>query len=129
MHATNQNILQRISHLVYAETYGVSLRVVEALTSMIHNAHLKTGKSIEDIISDKEMFESLNTNSSHNWALEINEKNKAYQMCLRVANRMLKNSLPDMCNGATKFHRYEFMPHWSIARGYIADIDGLLFYL
>ena len=54
---------------------------------------------------------------------------RKFQMCLRVAQRMLSGGLCDACFNATRFHYSNEMPSWSIARGYIADIDGMLFYL
>lgn len=119
--------LYKIARIVYAETYAVSLRVVEALSSMINN-NLKNC-SLDDLVHNTDLFESLNPKSEHHWALFVDARNRGFQMCLRTVNRMINGNLPDACFGATKFHRDEFLPDWAIARGYIADIDGLLFYL
>ena len=103
----------RVARVVYEQTGAETLRVVEALTSMIKN------------ISDKTIFndESKVVNSSE----YINERK--FQMCVRVASRMLTGGLPDCCHGATKFHHANIIPQWAVARGYIDDVDGLLFYL
>ena len=45
-----------IARIVYAHTGATSLRVIEAMTSMISNASKKTGREISDIISDSEIF-------------------------------------------------------------------------
>ncbi len=118
-----------IARLVYAETRASSLPAVEALTSMINNISVSAGKNFTEIISDSDMFESLNKDSDHHKYLSTDVSNRGFQMCVRVVNRMLHGALPDSCCGATKFHRVNRLPDWAVARGYIADIDGLLFYL
>ena len=47
-----QSIPYKIARAVYAETNAKTLRVVEALTSMIKNNAVSTGNNIEDIISN-----------------------------------------------------------------------------
>ena len=121
-------LADKIARVVYAETFAKSLRVVEALTSMIFNQSKQNVESIIDIISDYKQFESLCDNSARHNLLDVDSNNREFQMCFRVAMRMLHGNLPDMCNRATKFHRDEFLPKWATARGYVADIDGLLFY-
>ena len=118
----------RVAHVVYAETHSRSLIVVEALTSMISNRAKKNNMNIGDVISDATMFESLNTDSVRHNDLDIDSNRRDFQMCVRIAVRMLHGHLPNMCRGATMFHRVDLMPNWAIARGYIADIDGILFY-
>lgn len=116
----------QIARIVYEQTGAKSLHVVEALTSMIKNLSDKTDKNITDIISDKSLFDDANRLSYANDAVICS---RAFQMCVRVANRMLCGGLPDCCHGATKFHHANYIPDWAIARGYIDDVDGLLFYL
>jgi len=117
-----------IARVVYAETLAKSLRVVEAMTSMIANVAKNEARSIKDIIRDKTIFESLNNESNRHTYLSVDASRRDFQMCVRVAQTMLHGKLPDMCNRATKFHRDENMPSWAFARGYVADIDGILFY-
>ncbi len=122
-------LLYKIARVVYAETCAASLRVVEALTAMIENYARISGRDFLDIISDENIFESINRTSARHEYLTIDAQNRGFKMCLRVVERMLHGNLEDMCCGATKFHRADLMPNWAISRGYIADIDGLLFYL
>lgn len=117
-----------VARIVYAETLAKSLRVVEALTSMIANASHARDESVAKIIADKILFESLNSESIRHEYINVDASRRDFQMCLRVAVRMLHGNLPDMCRGATRFHREELLPEWAISRGYIADIDGILFY-
>lgn len=119
----------KVARVVYAETCASSLPVVEALTSMIANLSSASGREISSLISDSDLFESLHPESTNHENLYVSVETKAFQMCLRVAQRMLRGTLGDKCFGAIKFHRTEQLPQWAIARGYIADIDGLLFYL
>lgn len=125
----SKKIVYDIARIVYAETYAASLQVVEALVSMIKNICTTSGQDFASIISDSDMFESLKENSCRHNLLKVDVQNRGFQMCLRVVKRMLNDDLPDSCYGATKFHRANEMPSWAVARGYIADIDGLLFYL
>ena len=122
-------ILYQIARVVYAETHASTLRLVEAMASMIANIAHVTGRDYSDIISDSELFNSLDSKSENNKLLFVNASDNKFQMCLRVVSRMLHGALPDSCNGATRFHHADKMPAWSTSRGYIADIDGLLFYL
>ena len=121
-------LAHRIARVVYAETGARSLRVVEALTSMISNCAQKNNRDICEIISDATMFESLNGDSVRHADLEIDSNRREFQMCVRIAMRMVHGNLPDMCYGATMFHRADLLPDWAMARGYVADIDGILFY-
>ena len=117
-----------VARVVYAETDGRSLRVVEALTSMISNFAKKNNQTIHSVISNANIFESLNSDSVRHALLNVDSNKRELQMCFRVALRMLHGNLPDMCRGATLFHRTELLPKWAMNRGYIADIDGILFY-
>ena len=124
-----QRTIYQIARVVYAETHAVSLQAVEALTSMINNISVTSGRNISDIISDKNLFESLNPDSLNHDLLSVVANDKTFQMCVRVARRMMNGGLADCCNGATKFHHDGYIPQWATSRGYIAEIDGLLFYL
>ncbi len=125
----SKKIIYDISRVIYAETHATSLLVVEAMASMIKNISISSKKDFKDIISDESLFDSLKENSRNHQYLKIDSQNRAFQMCMRVVKRMLNGDLADCCFGATKFHHSDEMPDWAVARGYIADIDGLLFYL
>lgn len=125
----SKSVPYKIARIVFAETQAKSLRSVEALTSMIKNISVVSGLSFEQILADKNLFESLNIESKNHHYINVTPDDKKFQLCLRVANRMLHGSLPDCCYGATKFHNENYIPEWAMSRGYIADIDGLLFYL
>lgn len=111
-----------IARTVYTQTNAVSLQLVEAMTSMIKNIADKYDRDIADVIRDKRFFPE--TDSAN-----VPASSRGFQMCLRVAKRMLAGGLSDSCFGATRFHSADTLPDWAIARGYIADIDGVLFYL
>ena len=124
-----QHDVNKIARVIFAETCGKSLRVVEALASMIQNGAHATNQSAMDFVMNSGLFESLDKNSNNHDLLQVNQNARTFQMCLRVTDKMLKHNLPDCCFGATKFHRDEFNPSWSVARGYILERDGLFFYL
>ncbi len=123
-----QNTYQ-IARVVFAETCAKSLRVVEALASMIANGARRSNQSELKFVMESGLFESLNDTSSRHDLLNVAPDARAFQMCVRVVDKMLKHNLDDACCGATKFHRDEFNPDWSRARGYILEMDGLFFYL
>ena len=125
----SKKLMYQIARVVYAETSASSLPAVEAMVSMIYNASIATGKDIAQIISDTDMFECLNKESSRHDMMSDAPTTRAFQMCLRVVSRMLHGVLPDMCRGATCFHHVNAFPQWANARGYILEIDDLLFYL
>lgn len=125
----SKSLAYKIARVVYAETGAKSLRVVEALTSMIKNFSVASEHDMEQIISDSNVFEVLKTSSPYHERMFVAPTSCGFQMCLRVAVRMLHGMLPDCCYGATQFHHDNTIPKWATSRGYIADIDGLLFYL
>ena len=126
----SQIAIYRAARVIFAETYPTTLASVEAMASMIKNIMDKSGQQLIDIVSDKNLFDSLNENSPRHQYINMDIKdNRALQMCVRVVERMIRGGLPDTCFGATRFHRTDEMPDWATSRGYIADVDGLLFYL
>lgn len=125
----SKKLTYQIARVVYAETSASSLAAVEAMVSMIKNISRTTGQEISTVVSDKNLFDVLNINSVRHSLLFVNPTCRGFQMCLRVVGRMLAGGLPDMCCGATRFHHGDVLPDWARARGYILDIDDLLFYL
>lgn len=112
----------KIARTVYAETSGKSLPLVEAFTSMIANIARARGITPASVVTDTNLF-------TRDPDAEIDTTGRAFQMCLRTAQRMLRGNLSDITHGAVRFHTVNQMPDWATARGYIADIDGMLFYL
>ncbi len=124
-----QTVLYKLSRVVYAETGATSLQIVEAMASMIYNIHIKYGKSFDDISTDSDLFESLQSTSKRHEYLDIDASDNKFQMCLRVIQKMMNGNLPDSVFGATVFHHTDVMPKWAVSRGYIAECNDLLFYL
>ena len=126
----SQIAVYKAARVIYAETYPATLPAVEAIASMIRNIMVQTNQSLSDVISNENLFDSLNKNSPrHNYIDVDAQNNRALDMCVRVVERMMHGNLSDTCFGATRFHHSDVMPDWATSRGYIADIDGLLFYL
>ena len=119
----------KIARIVFAQTNATSLAGVEALTSMIQNIARKTGRKYTAIAADATIFDAYDDASPRHANLNTDASSRGFQMCVRVAMRMLNGTLSDMCNGATRYHHCDHMPSWAISRGYIADIDEMLFYL
>jgi len=125
----SRKVVYDVARILYAETTASSLPGVEALASMIGNNARESNRDIADVVRDAELFEALNPRSARNKYLRVDVQNRGFQMCLRVAARMVRGGLPDSCHGATRFHFVEHMPDWAVSRGYIDDVDGMLFYL
>lgn len=118
----------KIARVVYAESGATSLPLVEAFTSMIKNLSIHRGIDISDLIQDSTIFPSLDVSDAHHNRYFVSANSRGFQMCVRTASRMLTGVLGDCCYGATRYHRANIMPSWAVSRGYIADIDGFLFY-
>ncbi|MDE5615422.1 MAG: hypothetical protein K2I81_01145 [Alphaproteobacteria bacterium] len=118
-----------IARAIYAETGAVSLRLTEAMASMISNAAKKCGKSEIDIVRNQKIFRARYVSSSRHSGWYVNSDYEKFQMCLRVTQKMLNGTLGDLCCGATRFHHDDELPDWATSLGYVADIDGILFYL
>ncbi|MBO4683662.1 MAG: cell wall hydrolase [Alphaproteobacteria bacterium] len=116
------SLAHAVAAVVYAETGAKSLRVVEAMCSMIYNAAEHKTENVKRVIHDSKLFAHSKSD------LNIDITNHGFQMCLRVARRMLHGNLQDACNHATKFHSADTIPDWAMSRGYVADIDDILFY-
>lgn len=126
----SQIAIYKAARVIYAETFPTSLPAAEAMASMIGNIMAQTKQDLLGVVSDENIFDSLNANSPRHKYINTDIKNnRAIQMCARVVERMIHGMLPDVCFGATRFHRVDEMPDWATSRGYIADIDGLLFYV
>jgi len=125
----SQIAIYKAARVIYAETFPSTLPAVEALASMIGNIMAQTNRDLSDVVSDRNIFSSLNKDSPRYEYINTDAKNnRALQMCVRVVERMIHGGLVDTCFGATRFHHANEMPDWATSRGYIADVDGLLFY-
>ena len=127
--SSNMAMAYKIARVVYAQTGATSLHLVCAFTSMIKNISDASGVSISNLLCDKNIFPVLDKSDSNHARLQVPANSRAFQMCVRTAQRMLNGLLPDSCYGATKFHFADTIPLWATCRGYIADIDGVLFYV
>ena len=119
----------KLARIIYAETGAISLALVEAMASMIYNIHIKYDKSFDDIAQDNNTFDALNENSPRHQCLSVAANDRKLQMCLRIVQTMMRGHLRDTVFGATQFHHDGVIPDWAMSRGYIAEIDGVLFYL
>lgn len=117
-----------IARTIYAETGATSLRLVEAFAGMIANIAHTYGVAPIDVVRDTNRFQSRNATSPRHVLWNVSADSPALQMCLRVTNKMLRGTLPDSCGGATRFHHDAGIPDWATSLGYVADIDGILFY-
>lgn len=124
-----QIVSYKLARIVYAETLAASLPIVEAMTSMIYNIHAKYDKSFEDIANDKNIFDVLDEKSERHKYLNINVRDRKFQMCLRIVKTMMRGNLRDSVFGATRFHHSDVIPQWAVARGYITECEDILFYL
>lgn len=124
-----QSALYKLSRVICAETSASSLQLVEAMASMVYNIHIKYDVDFEDIADNEKIFSVLNPKSERYENLIVVPSDKKFQMCLRVVQKMLNGNLRDSVFGATKFHHVDVLPDWARARGYIAEVDDVLFYL
>jgi hypothetical protein len=118
----------KLARVIYAETGARSLAAVEGLASMIRNLCIASKRELTDIAGDKNIFECLHDASPRHDALLIDANARPFGICLRVVMRMMRGDLPDSVDSATQFHHADAVPDWAVARGYVADVDGLLFY-
>lgn len=124
-----QSVAYKLARIVYGETRGVSLPIVEAMASLIYNIHIKYDKSFSSIAKDKNIFEVLDDKSARHKYMNVNANDKNFQMCLRVVKTMMRGNLKDSVFGAVKFHHGDVIPQWAMSRGYITECGDILFYL
>ncbi len=118
----------KLARVICAETNASSLAVVEALASMVANLCIASKRDMADIATDPNVFECLDEKSPRHERMAENPNSRGFDMCLRVVSQMMRGNLGDKCRGATRFHHDEIMPEWASSIGYVADVDGLLFY-
>lgn len=124
-----QTVSYKLARIIFAETGGDSLQCAESLASLIYNIHIKYDKSFENIARDKNIFEVLDEKSPRHEYLNIDVKDRKFQMCLRVVKTMMRGNLPDCVFGATRFHHTDTIPTWALSRGYIFECKDILYYL
>ena len=123
-----QTDVHKIARVVYAECGASSLHAVEAMCAMIANVARMTGRNPVDVACDENILPAQKVSSRFFDRMQVPASSRGFQMCLRVARRMMAGNLGDVCHGAVRFHHADEMPEWAVARGYIADVDGILFY-
>ncbi len=131
---TDEDILART---LYGEARGEGLAGLEAVAAVILNRVAFSarrgkywwGNTIGEVCRKPWQFSCWNDNDPNSRLIAaVNDDDKVFRLCRRVARRAVAGVLPDTTSGATHYHHRSLRPHWSEGKIPCAEIGHHLFY-
>lgn len=126
-----------LARTIYGEARGEGLTGLEAVASVVLNRVAYSqkrggywwGNSIAEVCRKPWQFSCWNTNDPNSRLItEINDNDKVFGLCRRVARRAVTGLLADMTCGATHYHHCRMRPRWSHGKIPCAEIGHHFFY-
>lgn len=127
-----------LARTLWGEARGEPVRGIEAVAAIIVNRVKRTqerggrywwGGTIEQVCQKPWQFSCWNDNDPNRAKLEaVNEKDRSFRICLRVARRAAAGVLDDPTRGSTHYHTKTVFPPWAKTRLPAAEIGNHLFY-
>ena len=131
-----------LARTIWGEARGESLEGMEAVARVVMNRYkarkwftgyvLEEGKkvpSIKETCLKKAQFSCWNKNDV-NYAklLAVDERDKAFVLCLKIADRAISGHLPDFTNNALFYHTKSIKPKWAVGHSPCYEVGQHLFY-
>lgn len=134
--------LQVMARTLWGEARGEGLEGMEAVARVIINRYKAkkwfTGYRVEDgrkipgikeTCLKKAQFSCWNKNDvNYPLLLKVDERNEAFRLCLKIAEKAIDGRLPDFTNNATFYHTRAVKPIWALHRSPCYETGGHLFY-
>lgn len=127
-----------LARTIYGEARGEKIGGMEAVASVIlnrvkraekRNGRYWWGNTVRDVCLKKWQFSCWNENDPNRQKiLSVSTKNRAFQICHRIARRALAGTLKDPTDGATHYHAGGIFPPWARGRMYTAEFGNHQFY-
>lgn len=132
-----ESAIDTLARTLYGEARGEKVRGIEAVAAVIINRvefALKRGgywwgSDVETVCLRPWQFSCWNANDpNRNKILLVEETNKVFGICLRVARRALAGTLKDPTKGATHYHVKGLLPAWARKQIPCAEVGHHIFY-
>lgn len=121
-----------LARTLWGEARGESVRGIEAVAAVVINRARRGGwwgRSVEGVCRKPMQFSCWNPDDPNRAKLEaVDESDRMFRICLRIARRALAGSVDDPTRGATHYHVRGLLPAWSRGREPSAEIGNHLFY-
>lgn len=127
-----------LARTIYGEARGESVRGKEAVASVVMNRVNRArkrggrywwGDDVTTVCRKPWQFSCWNANDPNRAGIErVDERNKVFQTCLRVARRAIAGAVDDATDGATHYHAKAVSPPWAKKKSPSAEIGNHLFY-
>ncbi|MCR6633141.1 MAG: cell wall hydrolase [Magnetospirillum sp.] len=121
-----------LARTLWGEARGESVRGIEAVAAVVLNRAARGGwwgGSVEAVCQKPRQFSCWNVDDPNRAKLErVDETDRVFRICLRVARRALAGAVADPTAGATHYHTRACLPAWARGRVPSAEIGNHLFY-
>ncbi|MGE5515311.1 MAG: cell wall hydrolase [Bacteroidota bacterium] len=121
-----------LARTLWGEARGETVRGIEAVSAVVMNRVRRGGwwgNTVETVCLKPLQFSCWNPSDPNRVKLErVDEDDRQFRVCLRIARRAIAGSVDDPTNGATHYHVRGLLPAWSRDRTPSAEIGNHLFY-
>jgi|AGTN01.2.fsa_nt_gi Cell wall hydrolyses involved in spore germination len=121
-----------LARTLYGEARGESVRGIEAVAAVVMNRVRRGGwwgNTVETVCRKRWQFSCWNEADPNRAKLErVDENDRVFRICVRIARRAIAGSLDDPTGGATHYHTRAVMPAWARSLVPCAEIGAHLFY-
>ncbi|MGE5477060.1 MAG: cell wall hydrolase [Bacteroidales bacterium] len=121
-----------LARTLWGEARGESVRGIEAVAAVVVNRVRRGGwwgNSVETVCRKPMQFSCWNAGDPNRAKLEqVDESDRQFRICLRIARRAIAGSVDDPTGGATHYHVRGLLPVWARGRDPSAEIGNHLFY-
>lgn len=121
-----------LARTLWGEARGEPVRGIEAVAAVVMNRARRGGwwgDSVESVCRKPMQFSCWNPSDPNRAKLErVDETDRAFRICLRIARRAIAGSVDDPTHGATHYHVRGLLPKWARGRDPSAEIGNHLFY-
>lgn len=127
-----------LARTLYGEARGELVRGKEAVASVVINRVRRArdrggvywwGHDIESVCKKPWQFSCWNVNDPNRAKIErVDENNRTFQTCLRIARRAIAGAMKDPTDGATHYHVRSMTPPWAQTKKASAIIGNHAFY-
>ncbi|HLO77120.1 MAG TPA: cell wall hydrolase [Magnetospirillum sp.] len=121
-----------LARTLWGEARGEPVRGIEAVAAVVMNRVRRGGWwgcTVEAVCRKPYQFSCWNQNDPNRAKLErVDETDRMFRICLRIARRAIAGSVDDPTLGATNYHVRGMVPAWARGRDPSAEIGNHLFY-
>ncbi len=121
-----------LARTLWGEARGEPVRGIEAVAAVVMNRVKRGGwwgDTVETVCRKPWQFSCWNAADPNRAKLErVDEGDRMFRICLRIARRAIAGSVEDRTGGATHYHVRGLMPAWARGRDPSAEIGNHLFY-